>query len=561
MLRFAGFELDQQRAELRGANGCTIKLRPKAFDLLQMLASNPRRLISKDELMTTVWSNLHVGEDNLFQCIREIRSALSDDDHQLVRTVFGRGYVFETEVSDLSDPIMSDGSIEQLTSIRLDSSAALEQKLSPKKSRFGSMLATRAAPLAAILVTLSILTVTVVALLLSPSATPLFIRVTVIPIVAADKDPITVQMASKASYGLIDGLSKIEALNIATPSSPSQFADFVVSGELAKTTGNWKLNARITDSATGTIKWTGSWLIERDGTNEQVQRSRLVAGLGHALALHFNMLSNTVGRSVDAFPSAGVKVALEQAKASIIFTTPERFNAAQGILEKALSEEPKSLELQVSLVALKALRISNGWDPLEGRDAFETDAGEVLRRAVLLKPNYIPVLLAYCQFLTTSNQFISSVLVCGKVLSHDPWNGTALNLLGISLAHLGRFEEALSSFRKANKFNTPKAMRWKWMIGAGWACLLLDRAEDAIPWLNQAITVNPSSGRAHLLLAAAYQQQGRVDKANEAMAKALLLRPGLTAQSVPLRSTSDTPILKASDQIMKLMVAAGLPET
>jgi hypothetical protein len=33
VLRFAGFELDQQRAELCGADGVAIKLRPKTFEM------------------------------------------------------------------------------------------------------------------------------------------------------------------------------------------------------------------------------------------------------------------------------------------------------------------------------------------------------------------------------------------------------------------------------------------------------------------------------------------------------------------------------------------------
>lgn len=76
MLRFAGFELDQQRAELRGTDSAPIKLRPKTFDLLILFTANPGRILSKQELMGAVWPNVHVGEDSLFQCIRELRAAM-----------------------------------------------------------------------------------------------------------------------------------------------------------------------------------------------------------------------------------------------------------------------------------------------------------------------------------------------------------------------------------------------------------------------------------------------------------------------------------------------------
>ena len=48
--------------------------------------------------MEAVWPNVHVGEDSLFQCIREIRTALGDDKRQVVRVISGRGYLFQAEV-------------------------------------------------------------------------------------------------------------------------------------------------------------------------------------------------------------------------------------------------------------------------------------------------------------------------------------------------------------------------------------------------------------------------------------------------------------------------------
>ena len=54
--------------------------------------------------MEAVWPNVHVGEDNLFQCIREIRTALGDDKRQMVRVISGRGYLFEAEVTEVAAP-------------------------------------------------------------------------------------------------------------------------------------------------------------------------------------------------------------------------------------------------------------------------------------------------------------------------------------------------------------------------------------------------------------------------------------------------------------------------
>ena len=46
VLRFAGFELDLPRAELRGPDGNAIRLRPKALGLLNLLAGNAGRVVT-----------------------------------------------------------------------------------------------------------------------------------------------------------------------------------------------------------------------------------------------------------------------------------------------------------------------------------------------------------------------------------------------------------------------------------------------------------------------------------------------------------------------------------
>src|SRR5881396_3264068 len=67
--------------------------------MLRLFAANPGRVLSKSELIEAVWPNVHVGEDSLFQCIREIRTALGDDQRQMIKLVSGRGYLFDAQVT------------------------------------------------------------------------------------------------------------------------------------------------------------------------------------------------------------------------------------------------------------------------------------------------------------------------------------------------------------------------------------------------------------------------------------------------------------------------------
>lgn len=111
LLRFAGFELDLHRAELCGPDGTPIKLRPKTFEMLRLFATSGGRVLSKQELMEAAWPNVHVGEDSLFQCIRELRTALGDERRQLIKLASGGGYLLATEVvaAPAADPAQAEG--------------------------------------------------------------------------------------------------------------------------------------------------------------------------------------------------------------------------------------------------------------------------------------------------------------------------------------------------------------------------------------------------------------------------------------------------------------------
>jgi DNA-binding winged helix-turn-helix (wHTH) protein len=54
--RFAGFEIDIPRRELRGA-GELVSIEPQVFDLLVHLVRNHDRIVTKDELIETVWKS------------------------------------------------------------------------------------------------------------------------------------------------------------------------------------------------------------------------------------------------------------------------------------------------------------------------------------------------------------------------------------------------------------------------------------------------------------------------------------------------------------------------
>jgi TolB-like protein/DNA-binding winged helix-turn-helix (wHTH) protein/Tfp pilus assembly protein PilF len=93
---FLDFTLDRRRQLLvRGSE--SIRLRPQTYDVLAYLVTHAGRVISKRELMESVWRDVAVTDDSLVQCLMEIRRALGEE-HDVVRTIRRRGYLFDAAV-------------------------------------------------------------------------------------------------------------------------------------------------------------------------------------------------------------------------------------------------------------------------------------------------------------------------------------------------------------------------------------------------------------------------------------------------------------------------------
>ena len=292
MLRFSGFELALERAELRAANGATVKLRPKTFEMLRIFAASPGRVLSKRDLMEAVWPNVHVGEDNLFQCIREIRAALGDDKRQLVKLVSGRGYLFHAEVTDTAVPAPQDA-VTAAPSVSAGPVPPTETNREPPARRF-DFNRWRGAAVAAV-AALIFLVGAVTAAVLRPGV--ILARgpttIAVMPVTDAGGDPLAVQMAAEVGNRLSDGLAKIENIRVLLPETTAATADYVVKSELQKSEQAWTIRARMTDSGTNEVKWTASYSVSfADDADLPLQQSRLAAGVGHALALRINEMLN-----------------------------------------------------------------------------------------------------------------------------------------------------------------------------------------------------------------------------------------------------------------------------
>ena len=110
--QFGPFQLEiRERRLSRGSE--VIPLRLKVFDTLRVLVENAGRLVTKQELLDSVWPDAAVEENNLNHNVSVIRKALGEKatGQQYIETVPRAGYRFvaTVEVVELSDAPLPGG--------------------------------------------------------------------------------------------------------------------------------------------------------------------------------------------------------------------------------------------------------------------------------------------------------------------------------------------------------------------------------------------------------------------------------------------------------------------
>src|SRR3984885_309971 len=114
---YGSFRLDPAEHRLT-RNGIAVPLAPKAFDLLLFLVQNQGRLLSKEQIMETLWPGSFVEEANLTVSISILRKVLGEKEGNLryIETIPKKGYRFIAsvrEVQGTSAILLEEGSFSE----------------------------------------------------------------------------------------------------------------------------------------------------------------------------------------------------------------------------------------------------------------------------------------------------------------------------------------------------------------------------------------------------------------------------------------------------------------
>jgi DNA-binding response OmpR family regulator len=93
-LKAGNLEVDPASRTIR-VDGEQVNFTAKEYDLLAFFVANAGRVITRDEILETVWGGQHTTDSNVIEVfVCHLRNKIGDKDNQIIRTIRGVGYFF-----------------------------------------------------------------------------------------------------------------------------------------------------------------------------------------------------------------------------------------------------------------------------------------------------------------------------------------------------------------------------------------------------------------------------------------------------------------------------------
>jgi adenylate cyclase len=496
--RFEDFVLDLGRGALLTTAGQEIPLRRKSFQLLRLLVENVGQLLDRDGIYRAIWTDLAVSDDSITQCIHEIRRALGDKAQRIVRTVPGRGYLMEVEVTTGD--------------------------------------AVRVAP-----------TVTAIA---GPAPGGLAgaprLSVVVLPfdnlggvgdhVVDGITDDLTTDISCLPDFSVIARNSAFEYKGKAVDVKhigKELGVRYAIEGSVRVHHGRLRINSQLVSTETGAHLWANRFDVARYKAQHAVDdviRQIVVASNARILSVE----SERVLRDRPGDPDTTGILLRARALRSNLAPNPQRWAEVVSLYRQAVELEPSSI---MALTGLASALIDTTDGKAEDPTAPEKyrQADELITQAELLRPDHMEVVCARVYLLGKQGRYTELIPIAQRATEAYPYR-TNFNLwLGTCLMRMGRAAEAIPQLEQDMRLNPRSPWIYSRYELMGYALTFLGRYEEAVSWLQRSLAAHPNMGvwlRGQILasIAAAQALSGQTEEARANASKACRLWPPLTAQ-------------------------------
>jgi TolB-like protein len=524
ILKFDRFTVDVTRGLVRTPDQ-ELALRPKTFEVLRYLAENAGRLVPKSELCGAVWPKVFVSDNSLEQCIRELREALGDVDHALIKTMPRRGYLLDAAVE----------------------TTAPSNSVAVSRSDGEST---------------------------SPSAPPR-LSLVVLPFQNLSGDPDQEYFADAIAEDLTIDLSRLSGTVVIALSTAFSYKNkpidvrqvgrelgvrYVLEGAVRRHADGVGVKVELVDATNAATIWAERFDVD-PGSLQRLQ-SEVTGRIAYALDAQL-VLAETA-RAVAEGPGNLKAEDLIFRGRALINTTPTADNCAEArrLFELALQLNGQSAD------GFAYLAQTYIWDWLMGwtteKEAVLELAEVNARRALTIDSRNVRAHWVQGAVYDQRRQFDQAIAAFDTALAYDPNSARSYSRRGYCMLMAGRPQDALADMERAIRLSPRDQHLGSWYWYAGLAHRWLGQHEQALAMFIKSVDANRRAHVFYPYLAAEYVAAGRVSEAQAVVAE---YRKLLTGASIAyLRNRwdyrSEHPrYLAMMEEQLDALRQAGLPES
>jgi TolB-like protein len=510
-LAFADFVLDTNLRELRRSSEL-IAVEPQVYDLLLYLVRHRGRVVTKDELIASVWGGRITSDATLTSRVYALRKAIGDSgQHQrLIRTIPRKGLRFVGEIHAPSTD-------EELGAI------CVEPPLGEPGQPVGAALPLPDRP-----------------------------AIAVLPFANMSNDPEQDYFSDGISEDLITALSKLRWFFVIARNSSFVYkgrsvnikrvaedlgVGYVIEGSVRKEGDRVRITAQLNDVTTGSHLWAERYDRDVSGVfavQDEITEA-IVASIEPQLYAAENFHSKR--RTPDSMDAWGLVM---RALSHFWRVTRADYVVAQELLEKAIAIDPHYSQALAVLSTSHTFCAYNGWSEMTTSIPIAERAALAAVRADSEDPWAHHALGCVLVLLRSLDDALAEFELA---LSLNPSFALALSVYGLALTFSGRWEEAGVATAKALRLSPRDPFAAIYNGIAAYAQFVGRNYEEAMRLAGASIRLRTDHVSGYRMLTAAAAMAGQLDVATVALRELRRAQPKFSlawiTQNMPFKHEAD----------------------
>ncbi|WP_407151664.1 winged helix-turn-helix domain-containing protein [Bradyrhizobium sp. ORS 86] len=491
---FEDLSLDTDQRELRRGEEM-IAIAPQVFDLLEYLIGHRERVVSKDDLINTIWQGRAVSDVALTTRLNSVRRAVGDsgDEQRVIRTFPRKGVRFIAAVRETPGPTTA-------------TPGGLPSVISGKPSLI------------------------------------------VLPFANLSPDPEQDYFVDGVTESLTTDLSRMAGIFVIGRNTAFTFKGtyvdlklirgelgvrYVLQGSVQRGGSRIRINVQLIDTETGNQLWAERF--DKPIADLFDMQDEIGARLANQLGTE---LVTVEARRAARAPCADSMDQYFQGMASVNRgSDPSNLVQARRFFEQALDLDPTNLDAMVAMAFVDTMRATS---MLIDRTAPLRMVEASLDRILAKTPNHAMAhcLMGVVQIFT--KRAAQGIAECERSLALDRNLATAYAWIGLGKCNLGCAEETEAYVMEAFRLSPRDNRAFSWMNTAGVAQSYLGADEAAVHWFKRSIEANRNIAPfVNFYLAAALAHLGQIEEAQAYLRAGLILAPDFSIAQFHASSPTD----------------------